>query len=280
MKRVYLIKVFIASPGDMEEERTLSEKIITDWNNEYTDDKKVVLMPIKWEQDSTSSYHPLKTGQTIINQQLLDNADILIAMFNKKLGTPINGYRSGTVSEIEEFYKEHKDHLGIFFKNIENTPFLINEAVEASRLLEFKEEISSKGLYREYNYFNIKQFLTAEVNKLVSKFNSDNVPSINKAKTIINFDSIWKDEESVPTNLNNIMQYLDENNKLIDSEFKTNSGKRYIYNFNTAQHPNENEFKNPKKIFLKNINKYVYLETNFSKAQGKIVGERLFNELS
>ncbi len=52
MKTVRLIKIFIASPGDVSDQRDEVEKIIWDWNNEHTDSKNIVLMPIRWENNS------------------------------------------------------------------------------------------------------------------------------------------------------------------------------------------------------------------------------------
>ena len=43
MKKVDLIKIFIASPGDVKEQRDTVEKLIWEWNNEHTDFKNIVL---------------------------------------------------------------------------------------------------------------------------------------------------------------------------------------------------------------------------------------------
>lgn len=49
MKTINLIKVFIASPGDIAAKRNEVEETIYRWNIENTDNTKVILMPIRWE---------------------------------------------------------------------------------------------------------------------------------------------------------------------------------------------------------------------------------------
>lgn len=48
MKTINLIKVFIASPGDIAAKRNEVEETIYRWNIENTDNTKVILMPIRW----------------------------------------------------------------------------------------------------------------------------------------------------------------------------------------------------------------------------------------
>lgn len=97
MKKVDLIKIFIASPGDVKEQRDTVEKLIWEWNNEHTDFKNIVLMPIRWENNSTASYRINQDGQAVINEQILEDSDILIAIFGHKIGTRTMTGKSGTV---------------------------------------------------------------------------------------------------------------------------------------------------------------------------------------
>lgn len=50
MKTINLIKVFIASPGDIAAKRNEVEETIYRWNIENTDNTKVILMPIRWDE--------------------------------------------------------------------------------------------------------------------------------------------------------------------------------------------------------------------------------------
>ena len=56
MKTINLIKVFIASPGDIAAKRNEVEETIYRWNIENTDNTKVILMPIRWETNAIPTY--------------------------------------------------------------------------------------------------------------------------------------------------------------------------------------------------------------------------------
>jgi hypothetical protein len=47
-----VLRVLIASPGDVDEERNVIPEIINDWNAMNSVISKVVLMPVKWETHS------------------------------------------------------------------------------------------------------------------------------------------------------------------------------------------------------------------------------------
>jgi hypothetical protein len=95
-----VINVMIASPSDVPQERLIVRDVISEWNTIHAKDKKTVLMPIGWETHSVPD-----TGdrpQAIISGQLLKDADLLVAMFWTRIGSPTGAARSGTVEEIEE----------------------------------------------------------------------------------------------------------------------------------------------------------------------------------
>lgn len=167
MEEVNLLKVFIASPGDIIQERNAVEQIIYKWNIENTDRKKVVLLPIRWENNSIPTYTENMSGQAILNQQIVENSDILIAIFGHKLGSPVDGYESGTVAEIDYFYNKVGDKVGVFFveKNIEP-----NLAHEYSRVVEYKQSLEreKKGLYKSYSEEEVRRFLTYKVEEVIN----------------------------------------------------------------------------------------------------------------
>jgi len=68
-----VLQVMIASPGDVAEERKAVAEEIHRWNDANAFARKLVLLPVRWETHSTPQLgdHP----QTIINRQLLDEAD-------------------------------------------------------------------------------------------------------------------------------------------------------------------------------------------------------------
>jgi len=289
MKKVDLLKIFIASPNDTQKQRDEVEDIILKWNQDYTDSRNIILMPIKWENNATSSYHYHMSGQQIINNQLLLESDILIALFNMKLGTPVDDYESGTVEEIEVFYKKNKDHTGIFFVPIPSIPN--NNFEEYSRLITYKNYITKNryGLYSEYSRENIRRYIDIEVNKKINmSIEIKQNKSINKtALTDFNnipdnniVEKIWKDNLTVPENFKNLFLMIDSQNKFTKEHLKTTSGKRYIYSFLSPNHPTGNPFVSPKDMYLPVSKKKIFFEANFSIFQAKKVCQRILKELN
>lgn len=80
-----VLRVLIASPGDLSEERETATAAINAWNTQHALAEGVVLLPVKWETHARP-----QTGirpQEAINTQIVHSADILIGMFWTRLGT-------------------------------------------------------------------------------------------------------------------------------------------------------------------------------------------------
>lgn len=141
-----VLKVMIASPGDVEEERTLVRDVVHEWNSIHSEDKKVVLCPLGWEFDST----PAMGGraQEIINKQILRDTDLLIAVFWTRIGSPTEKAPSGTVEEIEEHVSCGKPAM-LYFSSVPVRPDSVDQA-QYNQLQEFKAECKKKGLVDDY----------------------------------------------------------------------------------------------------------------------------------
>ena len=174
MKKVDLIKIFIASPGDVKEQRDAIEKLIWEWNNEHTDFKNIVLMPIRWENNSTASYRINQDGQAVINEQILEDSDILIAIFGHKIGTRTMTGKSGTVEEINYFYNKYKRGVGVFFVENDTIPkCYLSEYAMVEAYKKFLQD-EHRGIYDSFDLSKIRTFITKEVNSLMGNHqNSD-----------------------------------------------------------------------------------------------------------
>src|ERR1700730_16386110 len=107
-------RVVVASPTDVPEERRIIREVVLDWNSAHSEKERVVLLPIGWETDTMP-----ETGerpQSIINKQMIQSADFLIAAFWTRLGTPTGTSPSGTVEEIKEMLAAGKPVMIYFSK--------------------------------------------------------------------------------------------------------------------------------------------------------------------
>ncbi|WFU00672.1 DUF4062 domain-containing protein [Rhizobium sp. CB3171] len=117
------LKVLIASPSDLREERDAAESAITEWNSVHAEAEGLVLLPIRWE----TSVFPVanQRPQSAINQQIVDHADILIGLFWTRLGTNTGVAISGTVEEIDRFVAAKKPAM-IYFSERAISPSAID----------------------------------------------------------------------------------------------------------------------------------------------------------
>ena len=94
-----VLTVLIASPGDVRAERDVIERELHDWNSSYSTTRNVTLQPRRWETDGV----PLLAHgdrQSVLNEQIVDGADIVIGIFHTRLGSPTTRAPSGTAEEL------------------------------------------------------------------------------------------------------------------------------------------------------------------------------------
>lgn len=140
-------RVAIASPGDVNEERRVIRTVIHDWNAAHARTRGVVLLPVGWESDAAALMGT--RAQEIINAQVIRTADLLVAAFWTRLGTPTSLAPSGTVEEIREFMETGKPVM-VYFSNAPVVPSSIDQA-QFSALLEFKAWCQANGLVGSYD---------------------------------------------------------------------------------------------------------------------------------
>ncbi|HKB57977.1 MAG TPA: hypothetical protein VKC51_10340 [Lacunisphaera sp.] len=132
----------VASPADITEERQLVRDVINEWNSVNSGKTGIVLLPVGWEDSSAPEMG--NRPQEILNQHVLKGADILVAIFWNRIGTPTGKKISGTVEEIEEHTKANKLAM-VYFRRDESTSA---DAVQKKDVTEYKKSLH--GLYGSY----------------------------------------------------------------------------------------------------------------------------------
>lgn len=172
-----VVKVFLASPGDMEKERIAAKDIADELNTLWADEYGFQVELVGWEDTVSGVGRP----QAIINEDL-DKCEFFIGMMWKRWGTPPD--KSGTFSSgfEEEFTRalESNDESGrpdisLYFKDVDKDA-LNDPGVELKKVQIFKEKIvEEKKLY--YEKFSgeidfrqkIRRCLTRYIQKLKTK---------------------------------------------------------------------------------------------------------------
>lgn len=141
-----VLRVLVASPSDVPDARNAVEDALHSWNRVHATTRNVVLLPWRWETDSV----PLLGGhpQEIINAQGVEGADIVVALFGSRLGSPTPDAVSGTVEEIERAVNSGKP-VHLYFSRAP-LPHDVDTA-QLEGLRNFKNKIRERGLLGEFD---------------------------------------------------------------------------------------------------------------------------------
>lgn len=160
-----VLKVMIASPEEVAEERKIVTGAIYRWNDANASVRKLVLLPIKWETQSTPQLGV--PAHTVINRQLLDDADLVIGIFGTSTGTPTEEYVGGTVEEIKKHVAAGKA-AKIYFSEAPASQRRVDPN-QYSQVQRFREDLNGSGLYAVYE--NMQQFRDSFEHNLALELN-------------------------------------------------------------------------------------------------------------
>ncbi len=147
------LRVFVASPSDTIEERTLLTKVIPELNKLHGSLEGFNLEALLWETDS---YPALGIdAQDVLNRQLADY-DIFVGMMSTRFGSPTRRGDSGTEEEfdraLERYLSNPKDIRILFYFRNATVKLFDLDIEQAWRVREFRARIQRRGLLvGEYN---------------------------------------------------------------------------------------------------------------------------------
>jgi len=142
-----VLKVMIASPSDVADEREIVTNVLYQWNNANAVTRELVLQPVKWETHSSPQMGA--PAQSLLNEDLLLDADIVVGIFGTRIGTATADFISGSVEEIKRHVAAGKLAM-LYFSHVPGDPHTIDPKQWAA-LQTFKEECRTGGLYAEYS---------------------------------------------------------------------------------------------------------------------------------
>lgn len=146
MYQATVLEVFIASPSDTGEQREAIHDAVVRWNETESRHLGVVLLPVMWETHTRPDLSD--APQPVINKQVVDDSDVVIATFWTKLGTPTQDGESGTIEEIERAREAGKPVL-LYFCDMP-VSLLEADTTAIDALKDYKSRISTEGLYSSY----------------------------------------------------------------------------------------------------------------------------------
>ena len=151
MEPVNLIRVFVASPGDVMAEREAVREACDRTNLELGDYLKVRLEAIRWETHSVPSYGSSPQA-AIFSQIPFERLDLFVGILANRFGSPTEDAGSGTESEFRLAAKlwaeTKKPHIMLYFgdKELQST----SDALEEKRkVIGFRDSLD-RALFQRY----------------------------------------------------------------------------------------------------------------------------------
>src|ERR1700730_17937955 len=103
MKAVSHLRVVLASPGDVQPERHEMQTIVDEVNRTLRTLRFNYYLELwRWEDDAQPGLHKLGPQGRIDDALQIEEADIVVGVFWKRLVTPTADAPSGTVHEIQK----------------------------------------------------------------------------------------------------------------------------------------------------------------------------------
>ena len=165
-----IIRVFLASPGDLVDERVAVAEVVAEINDNWADFLGYQIELMGWED--TVSRH--RRPQEIINQEL-DRCELFIGMMWKKWGTPPDKdgkYTSGFQEEYDRAVSRREEsgipEISMFFKKIADE-FLDDRGPDLIKVLDFRKELID-GKTQLFQEFAEPSDLTSIVRKCLTQY--------------------------------------------------------------------------------------------------------------
>ena len=154
MAHAKILRVVVASPSDVQEERDVLDKVVTEVNRGVAADRGIRLEVARWETDAYPGFHP-DGPQGLIDPILrITDCDLLIGIFWKRFGTATSDAESGTEHEIhvahEAWKRSGAPQIMIYFNEQSAFPGSSVGAVQWAHVLRFKENFPKEGLWWAY----------------------------------------------------------------------------------------------------------------------------------
>jgi hypothetical protein len=165
-RQVIEYRVLLISPGDMTAARDAVRAAIADWNAHVGPGKGVRLEAVGWE----SHVHPA-TGtepQAIINKQIVEDADVGIALFGARLGSATSAAPSGSAEEIDLLAARGAPLL--IYRSTEPVKLAGVDLDQVKAMRDFLDRMKKKALLGDFESVEqLRRLLTMHLTKVVDE---------------------------------------------------------------------------------------------------------------
>ncbi|WP_315535490.1 hypothetical protein [Corynebacterium matruchotii] len=146
--KALVLNLLISAPGDIPPESlTTIRKAISQWNCNYGQQFSLNVLPISWTEHAVAEFGD--RPQALLNKQIVDDADLAIALFRDRLGTPTGEAESGTAEEIKVLAEAGKQ-IAILVDSSPRNPLTGPALKERQRLEDYLSKLYDQALILKY----------------------------------------------------------------------------------------------------------------------------------
>lgn len=215
MPQVEKLKIFLASPGDVDTERRHVVKVVEEINRTVASALGVVLEVIS-SKNAFPGYG--KDGQAILNDQIGDmkEYELFIGIMWNRIGTPTPRAKSGTVEEftraVRALTRRKRLEVWFYFRQAAAHLTTKEELKQKEEVLDFRAKFRTNGLFRDYKgpaefRDQLREHLTIWLNQRqgkeskprITRTKQDTVPARTKTKPEVATTDVRKKPASTTT---------------------------------------------------------------------------------
>jgi len=163
-------RVLIASPSDTSEARQTVQQALVEWNDLNSEGFGVVLLPVMWEM---SAFPGFGRPQAVLNAQMVDRTDLVVAVFWTRLGTPTDTEPSGSVEEIRR-KRMQGAHVFLYFSDQPIANPMSVDPQQLQAVQNFRTEMELQALIGTYDN---SEALSNKVQRDLTRYFQENPPS-------------------------------------------------------------------------------------------------------
>lgn len=156
MRKVELLRVVVASPGDVQPEREIVDLVAAEMNRGIADVLGERLDVVRWETDAFPGFNQAGPQGHIDHALNIDESDLVVGIFWKRFGTPVNDAASGTEHEIRNAYhsweRSGAPQIMVYFNQAPPGDLTPEEAAQWQQVKQFQHDpMFKKGLWWNYS---------------------------------------------------------------------------------------------------------------------------------
>lgn len=142
------LHLLVSAPSDVPtDDMALIRKTISQWNLNLGRLVGLTVLPVSWTEHAVAEFGDRPQG--ILNKQIVEEADLAVALFHDRLGTPTGVAESGTAEEIKALVDAKKSVAVLV--NVTPRPPLAGRALdERQRLNAYLDALRESALVLEY----------------------------------------------------------------------------------------------------------------------------------